>query len=301
MNLYDVETFQAVATSRSITEAASRLFVSQSTISHRLKSLESELGTTLINRKKGIRSIELTSAGQKFIPLADQWVALWKNTQRLKYEEQDVSLLVGGTDRLNVYMLMPLYKQLADNHTPMHLHIRTQQSTEIYNMVESREIDIGFVGWEMRYKNIVSQPVFCERLVVVCRADSYYPPGPLHPDQLSGRDELYLSCNPEIQTWHEYWWNPSVRPHVSVDTASLIMNFMDQSKFWVLCPMSIAAALQRDSHIEMHELSVPSPQQISYMLTHKIPKMGSVKGIELFGQYLHPFLKTVAWAAETAG
>ena len=61
---YDqIETFLTVVSCGNITAAANELFVTQSTVSSRIQSLENELGTSLLIRAKGHHSVELTSYG----------------------------------------------------------------------------------------------------------------------------------------------------------------------------------------------------------------------------------------------
>ena len=60
MNHEDILTFLTVANERNITEASKILFVSQSTVSQRIKNIESELQIKLFERDKGIRKIEIT-------------------------------------------------------------------------------------------------------------------------------------------------------------------------------------------------------------------------------------------------
>ena len=61
MDLSEIETFLTIVNTKSITKTADILFLSQPTVSHRLKSLEKELGFPLIVRKKGFKNVELTS------------------------------------------------------------------------------------------------------------------------------------------------------------------------------------------------------------------------------------------------
>ena len=63
MNISEIETFLMIVKTKNITKTAENLFLSQPTVSHRLKSLEEELGVKLIARKKGHKQIELTSQG----------------------------------------------------------------------------------------------------------------------------------------------------------------------------------------------------------------------------------------------
>ena len=53
MNLAEIETFLTIVNTKSITRTADLLFLSQPTVSHRLTSLENELGFPLVIRQKG--------------------------------------------------------------------------------------------------------------------------------------------------------------------------------------------------------------------------------------------------------
>ena len=55
MNLAEIETFLTIVNTKSITRTADLLFLSQPTVSHRLTSLENELGFPLVIRQKGDR------------------------------------------------------------------------------------------------------------------------------------------------------------------------------------------------------------------------------------------------------
>ena len=63
MNLSEIETFLMIVKTKNITKTAENLFLSQPTVSHRLKSLEDELEVKLMTRKKGYKQIELTTGG----------------------------------------------------------------------------------------------------------------------------------------------------------------------------------------------------------------------------------------------
>lgn len=70
MKSTEVEAFLAVVSTSSITSAAKSLFLSQSTLSHRIKQLEHSMRVKLINRGRGIKFVTLTQYGQEFLPIA---------------------------------------------------------------------------------------------------------------------------------------------------------------------------------------------------------------------------------------
>ena len=70
MTNLDIETFWAVVQHGTMTAAAEALYITQPTLSMRIRALEERVGTPLFIRGKGQRRIRLTAAGQKFLTLA---------------------------------------------------------------------------------------------------------------------------------------------------------------------------------------------------------------------------------------
>lgn len=81
-----VETFLTVATVRNISKASKLLYVSQATVSYRLKALERQVCAELVLRSKGIRRADLTDNGRRLLPLAKNW--LEANQAFEKFEPQ---------------------------------------------------------------------------------------------------------------------------------------------------------------------------------------------------------------------
>lgn len=74
MELEQLRAFLEVARCKSFTAAAHRLFVSHSTVSRAVSSLEAELGVSLIER--GNRVFGLTDAGRRLSERAAELLAL---------------------------------------------------------------------------------------------------------------------------------------------------------------------------------------------------------------------------------
>ncbi len=74
MELRQLNYFVAVSEELSFSRAAARCFISQSAISHQVARLEHELEVQLLYRST--RSVRLTDAGQRLLPLAKQMIAL---------------------------------------------------------------------------------------------------------------------------------------------------------------------------------------------------------------------------------
>jgi DNA-binding transcriptional LysR family regulator len=77
MNLRFVEAFYWAATLKSVTRAAEKLFVTQSALSSRIATLESELGALLLDRRD--KQFRLTTAGTRFHRHAERLLNLQRD------------------------------------------------------------------------------------------------------------------------------------------------------------------------------------------------------------------------------
>lgn len=95
LEIRHLETLTAIRDGGSLLEAAERLHLTQSALSHQLRELESRLGTQLLNRRT--RPARLTTAGLRVLALADEVLPMIKSTER------ELSRLAAGrTGRLHL-------------------------------------------------------------------------------------------------------------------------------------------------------------------------------------------------------
>lgn len=88
IELRHLRTLVALRDTGSLVEAAERVFLTQSALSHQLKELEGRLGCALFIRKT--RPVRFTSAGQRLLRLADEVLPLVHGAER------DLERLAGG-------------------------------------------------------------------------------------------------------------------------------------------------------------------------------------------------------------
>ena len=88
VDLRHLRTLVALRDTGSLVEAAERVFLTQSALSHQLKDLETRLGCALFIRKT--RPVRFTTAGQRLLKLADEVLPLVHGA------EQDLLRLAGG-------------------------------------------------------------------------------------------------------------------------------------------------------------------------------------------------------------
>lgn len=289
MTYEQVESFLAAVTCGNISAAADYLYVTQSTVSSRIQALEKELGTPLLLRQKGQRTVELTSYGEAFVPIAGQWAALWKDTQNLKTLAGVHTLRIASVDAVNNYTLVPLFKSHMQQHPNIRLSINTFHSNEIHQLVQSRSMDIGYVFSRNHYPDIISRPVFRELVYLVCREDSPYQDG-ISPKDLDPEREVYLRWGPDFQLWHDSHWSSEIHPKVTINTGSMYRHYLDDPESWALAPMSVIRAIYKSHGLTWHTMTDGPAPRICYQLTNRYSKASCLESIEIFTKELEAFI-----------
>ncbi len=147
MTLTQLEIFSLVAELRGFTLAAHRLGISQSAVSHALKSLEQELGVELLRRHQS--QVELSDIGEQLLLRARAMLGL-ANT--LRQEAADARGMKRGTLRIgsfgptsSIKLLPRILQQYREAHPGIEVHIDEGPDRQVIQWLEERRIDIGFV------------------------------------------------------------------------------------------------------------------------------------------------------------
>lgn len=296
MKIEQIETFLMITETKNLSLASKNLFVSQSAVSHRLRSLEEYLDCELFIRGRGEKLVTLTQKGEEFIEIAMRWKALWNETKQWALQESKMSLNVASIDSLNTCVFSNLYKELIDsssqdedNHSII-LNVSSHWSRTIYDLIESHDIDIGFTLNSLKYPNAIAKPLFKSRGVVISSTSSKYMES-VHPHDLDTADEILFSSIPEYQMWHNFWWENNQNEYSSVDTVSLLFTVFDLEKKWAIVPVWIARVFEKFYPIKISELSVSAPEYACYQVTNRHPKASKLKAIEKFTTALEDYMK----------
>ncbi|MBX5465965.1 MAG: LysR family transcriptional regulator [Firmicutes bacterium] len=275
-----IEAFLEVARSGNFIRAAQHLHLSQSTVSHRLEELEKEVGVQLIDRRRGLRTVQLTPAGERFLAIAERWDALRREIRQFRHGGS-LSLAIGAVDSVNAFILPPVYRLLRQRAPQLQLELRTQQSAELYELVERRELDVAFVLHERFMPNVVLKALFREPMVLLKPRGADPPRQPIPPHDLDPQYELYINWSPLFQSWHDQWWGPRGGPLVVLDTAQLIMALMTHPEQWAVVPQSMARAFAATGQFACYALADPPPERVCYWIEHKTPRAGSEAALAL--------------------
>lgn len=282
-----LETFLTVARILNISRAAEQLNLTQSTVSKRLKDLEEELGTILIERGQGSKSIYLTHAGERFLDIAQRYSVLWSQAQGIKSENITLSLTIGTLDSLNYALFPPMYRSLCQHQPHLRLNVITSHSPELYDFIERRQVDVAFTLLERSYPTILVEKCYSEPMVVIRPFSGEAPASKiLHPHELNSDNELFLASGPSYKIWHDQWWNPLNNNCIHLDCAQLIFSFLYSDQQWAIVPLSVAIMAKSKGNFQIITLSETPPERIYYKISHKYPKASTIASLEILNHYL---------------
>ena len=292
MNQADIETFLMLVKTRNITKTAESLYVSQPTVSHRLKLLEEELGVPLLIRKKGYKKVELTPKGEEFVVIAQRWLSLMKETMLLKTAGEEMHLSVASTDTLNSCIFKDLYRSiLHDTNLNLKLNISTHYSYEIYELLERHTVDVGFVYHHLHYKNIISEPVLREKMYVVQEWESAIRKDQINVEELDPDNEVAFVWENNYQIWHDQMISKGKRNSLEVDIYSLFSEFLRDKGRWAIAPVTVVNRLQTEQKVFVSEIANKKkpPERITYIIRHKDMNEAKINTLKIFEERINQY------------
>lgn len=147
MTLAQLEAFSAVAARGSFTLAAAQLGISQSGVSHAIRSLEEELDVELLHRHPG--HIELTDIGMSLLQRAQTILGV---SETMRQEALDARGMKQGTLRIgsfgpssSMHVLPPILDAYARAYPGIAVHVDEGRDRDVIQWLLDRRIDVGFV------------------------------------------------------------------------------------------------------------------------------------------------------------
>jgi len=165
LDLFQLETFLAVAEERSFSRAAARLHRTQPAVSQVIAKLEAELGETLVERSAG----SLTDAGEVLQEYAQKMLNLRKDAEGALEDLR--SLHAGRLDlAANEYTclyLLPVLDAFRREHPRIKVAVQRTLASRIADEVLSHSVEMGVVSFRPEDPQVVSTVVYRDELVCV--------------------------------------------------------------------------------------------------------------------------------------
>jgi DNA-binding transcriptional LysR family regulator len=172
MDLRQFQYVSAIAKYRNVTKAADSLYISQSALSHYIRSAEDELGVRLFDRSTS--PISLTEAGRCYMESAQR---ILMENERLMKELRDITNHMSGTLKIGTsrdrcsYMIPKLLPEFYSEFPEIRVNVVTGGGTALKEMLRSGEIDMVLLPAlpEDRDPSFVYEKLYTEELLLVAR------------------------------------------------------------------------------------------------------------------------------------
>ncbi|MCF8160779.1 MAG: LysR family transcriptional regulator [Polaromonas sp.] len=144
MNLRFVEAFYWVASLKSISRAAEKLYLTQSAMSSRIAKLEEELGVLLLDRSD--KQFKLTGAGTRFLVHANRLLELQREAKAEMGAgvETAVSVRIGAIESVLHSWLIPWLEKLRLEQPGLELELTVETTPILTEQIQRGMLDLAF-------------------------------------------------------------------------------------------------------------------------------------------------------------
>jgi DNA-binding transcriptional LysR family regulator len=167
MDLFQLETFLAVAEERSFSRAAARLHRTQPAVSQVIAKLEAELGETLLERSS--RDGSLTDAGGVLKEYAQKMLNLRAdaNSALADLRATHTGKLTLAANEYTCLYLLPLIHAFRREHPGVKVAVQRTLASRVADEVLQHAVDMGVVSFRPEDPQVRSIVVYRDELVCV--------------------------------------------------------------------------------------------------------------------------------------
>ena len=173
MDLVDLQVFKCVVDEGGIIKAARELHRAPSSVTTRVKQLETSLGVTLFHRDR--QRLHLSPTGELLLAYAERLIQLSEEARTVVSGGIPHGVLKLGALESTTASRLP--RILADFHRrypEVRLELTTGTNDDLMNKVADRRLDAAFTAEPPAARVLEHVPVFAERLIVISYSD--HPP-----------------------------------------------------------------------------------------------------------------------------
>ncbi len=188
--LSQLRTFVTIAENKHFGTAATKLSISQPSLSQALVALEHGLGVQLIERST--RRVIVTPAGEELLPFAkatldaaDAFLARSRGANGTLIGP----LTIGIIPTIAPYILAGLLTALNEQYPDLELRIVEDQTRHLVQMLRDGQIDVALMALPSEASGVIDLPLYREDFVVVVPAGH----------EFAGRDDLGLDCLQDLE------------------------------------------------------------------------------------------------------
>ena len=179
MTSRNLQIFVTVAELGKMTEAARVLYITQSSVSQAIASIEQEYGVVLFERLS--RGIFLTDAGKELLNYARGYFSVKSDMEEfLLSQGERQALKIGATITVGTCVISPLLLKLKAENKQLNAQVLVENTHGLEGKLLKNEIDVALVEGKITNPELVARHAIEDRMVLIC------PNG----HRFSGREEV---------------------------------------------------------------------------------------------------------------
>src|SRR5690625_2521060 len=199
MEYQDWKLLATLDKTKNITHAADKLYVSQSTLSSRLKRLESHYGVQIVLRRR--RGVTFTPEGIILVKYAKRMI---DEQNKMKEKINNMKSMVTGTLKVGVSNFFALNKMpkllrlFQQEHPGIECQVVTGWSSEMYRLLLNHDVHIGFIKGDYSWRE--SKEMLYEENICVAA------PWPFKWEELPSLPRIDYHTDPIMKSTIDRWW-----------------------------------------------------------------------------------------------
>lgn len=173
---YKIKVFKEVATNKSFTKTAEKLFISQPAVSKTIKNLEDQYGKAFFERKGNY--IELTPDGELFLRYADKLIDIYNELEDVFRHDENLPNIIklGASSTIGQYIIPKLVASIKEDYPDLKINLICGNTEEIQRLVLSGQLDFGIVEGQNHSNRLQYSKFIEDELVLVTNAkNGKYP------------------------------------------------------------------------------------------------------------------------------
>lgn len=199
MNDKDHEFLLKLYETKNITKAAEALYVSQPSLTYRIKQLEKELHHAIIVR--GAKGVEFTNAGQLLIDYVknqQRTYELFQNSLDQLHNEIGGTLKIGASGMYARYALPSLLADFKKRYPSIAINLMTGWSKKINKLILNEEVHLGIMRGDY---NPTGERILLKREKIYVVSTT-----PIDLAQLPSLPAIAYDTDASLKTTIEQWW-----------------------------------------------------------------------------------------------
>ncbi len=219
MNIEHLRAFLEVAATGSFQLAAEKMYITQSTASARIKSLEDRLNRILFIRSPN--GAELTTAGHHLYPHAQTAVSAWERARQDALLPDEMTGVFSLGVQLNYWdVITPIWLEWMQKESPLTAPgIISDYSEPLMRKLRDGLLDLAILCTPQQHPNLEIEKFMEEPIVLVSTRKE-------ETDGIRGQGYVFIDWNGEFRDQHALIFPQAPVPHLSVGLGSVGLSYI---------------------------------------------------------------------------